>query len=275
MTSVFRRLGRSGPLGTVLVLGWAVGAMIVLPGLGWLSIAVLATVLLASGAFWVTVLTGPAAGTDDRFPLSRLGLQVLVGLLTLPAVALLLHVAGVRIGRNPVLLALLAVCAVGGTLAEVRGPRRDAPGRPVGVWVGAGIASVLAIGVGVAAVTWYDRLPRPAPPGYTSVALAGWAAKVTGPVSVPAQGLDVPLRIERRDSRPGDFQLTVDVGDRPAGPAVPVARLGAAGRDVTVRVPPPPDGCLYRVVLRLRPVDPGAADPELSTTLYARGAGPC
>jgi hypothetical protein len=272
--SLVRRLARTGPLGTVLVLGWAVGAMIVLPRWSWLSAAVFPALLLASGAFWVTTLTGPAARTDLGFPLSRLGLQILVGLLALPAVALLLHVAGVRISRNPVLLALLAVCALGGVLAEVRGRRREVSNRPFGAWVAAGVTALVATGVGVAAVTWYDRLPRPASRGYTSVALAGWAAKVTGPVTVPAQGLDVPLRIERRDSRPGDFQVTLEMGDRPAGATVRVAGLGAAGRDVTVRVPAPPDGCLHRVVLRLQPLG-GTGAPELSTTLYARGAGPC
>jgi len=269
--SLVRRLGRTGPLGTVLVLGWAVGAMIVLPASGWLSVAVFPVLLLASGAFWVTVATGPATRTDARFPLSRLGLQVLVGLLTLPVVALSLYAAGVRIDRNPVLLALLAVCAVGAVLAEVRGRRRDGPGRPVGGWVGAGVASLLAVGIGAAAVTWYDRLPRPAPPGYTSFALAGWAAKVTGPVSVPAQGLDVPLRIERHDRGSTGYQVTVDVADRPTGTTVTV---GPTVRDVSVRVPQPPDGCLYRVVLRLRPVA-ATGSPELSTTLYARGAGAC
>jgi hypothetical protein len=38
-------------------------------------------------------------------------------------------------------------------------------------------------------------------------------------------------------------------------------------------MPAPPDGCLYRAVVRLRPLD--GAGRDLTVVVYVRGAGSC
>jgi hypothetical protein len=124
--------------------------------------------------------------------------------------------------------------------------------------------------VGGGAVAAYARLPHPQPPGYTSLALQ---ADVRGPLTVPATGADLPVRVERRDRRPATYRLTVELGGHPVGAASTVDVAATATRTAVVRVPGPPDGCLYRAVARLHPVEPAGRD--LTAVIYVRGTGSC
>jgi hypothetical protein len=235
------------------------------PSHPWPYALLLLAALAAVGDLWLRALTAEPAA-----PVVRAGLATAAGLFTLPLAAITLHVLGVRSAPRPLALVLAVVATVLAAVALARsGSRRVAVLRLEAVdarmarTLGAmAVPAVLATGVGVAAVHTYERLPHPPAPGYTSIALAGWAAAVDRPVLVPAAGLLVPVELTAA-GRPADERLTVTVGDRPAGPPRPV-RLAAGGSSVvSVLVPEPRDGCLHRVRIAL-----GAT----STVFYAYAA---
>ena len=218
--------------------------------------------LLAVGELWLRALAlelEPAAG--------RIGLAVVCGLISLPLIALGLHLTGVPI-RARSLAAGLAVLAV--LLGAVALPR-ERSGRP-----GAGpspralgalaLPAVVALVVGGAAVFAYARLPHPPQPGYTSVALGGWAAGIDGPVAIPHGGLDVPIRVSSAGEPAAVAPLSVMVDTLRVAPPHPIPIAADTTSSVEVHVPAPPNGCPHRIEISLGPS---------SIVFYGRGPAPC
>ena len=147
--------------------------------------------------------------------------------------------------------------------AVVPGPRRAYARTTAAVT----IPVVLAVGVGGTAVRGYLTAPRPAEPGYLSVALGGWAAAIDSPVTVPARGLAVPVRVTSAGLGETTHALRLRVG----GQVVTIRPMTVAADSVhslTVHVPAlPADGCLRAVDISVG---------STSTVFYARaltGAG--
>ena len=154
-----------------------------------------------------------------------------------------------------------AVRASGGPAsggAVVPGPRRAYARTTAAVT----IPVVLAVGVGGTAVRGYLTAPRPAEPGYLSVALGGWAAAIDSPVTVPARGLAVPVRVSSAGLGETTHALRLRVG----GQVVTTRPMTVAADSVhslTVHVPAlPADGCLRAVDISVG---------STSTGFYARG----
>jgi hypothetical protein len=279
------------------------------PAVPVLSPALCLVALLAIGELAVRALV-----REPLTPAARLGLATAAGLVSLPLMALILHVLGVRIeGRwlatgLTVLAGGLGACTwkqspspatpphpvhwVGGveqpgTTTSAEPSTTSAPPAPPhpGHWVGAveqpgtttspgsstprtllavGVPALLAILIGGTATVVYERLPHPAEPGYTSLALAGWAAGIARPVAFPAAGLEVPLEVSSAGEEPIVAHVLVRVGGRITGPGVPVPIAGGT-RPIQVHVPAPPDGCLHAIRISLGPA---------STVFYGRGPGP-
>ncbi|GIE84472.1 hypothetical protein [Actinoplanes regularis] len=245
--------------------------------------------LLAVGTLWVRVLTGSPAESGVR-P-ARAGLVVLAGLLTLPAVALLLHPFGVPVAPVPLIagVALLAtLLGVAGLLRIHRGrrdgwgERYDEPGVPAQRLAGAApgraesraqgsvrtvaavlVPVVLSLLVGTLAVRAVERGPHPALPGYLTVALDGWAAGIAHPLTVPARGVSVPVRVTSSGLPVSSQLLRLRVDGAVIASRRETVRPGMV-YGLTVRVPaPPPDGCVRAVGVSV-----GAA----STVFYVRSA---
>jgi hypothetical protein len=237
-------------------------------GAALLSLAVLATapavpVLSPLLCLAALMLTGElAVRVLVREPLTapaHLGLVPVAGLISLPALALALHTLGVPIGGRG-LAAGLAV--LGGVLSLGAHRRvRSSTGTRATI-VAVVVPAGLALLIGGAATVAYQRLPHPAEPGFTSLALAGWAAAIDRPVTIPAAGLDVPVEVGGAGERPSRLALSVEIGARPTGPARPVTITGGT-QPIRVHVPAPPAGCLYPVRISLGPA---------STVFYARAA---
>jgi hypothetical protein len=297
---------------TPRLLGLVYLALVVLGLAGgwvWIGPVVCLAALVGVGELWLRALTAERVP-----PVARIGLAIAAGLVSLPLVAVALHLARVPIAARPLLAGLAALTTVVGAVALVReragrppaGRRRRTvwgfpppgepqsptqgfppPGEPQsptqgfpppgaprsptreslpGPVAAVAIPAVLALVIGGAAVLAYVRLPHPPQPGYTSVALNGWAAGIDRPVAIPARGLSVPIRVSSAGEPSATAPLRVRVGDRPAGPARPL-RIGAdTTRSVDVYVPPPPDGCPHRIEISV-----GAA----STVFYGHGPAAC
>jgi hypothetical protein len=251
---------------TPRLLGLAYLALVVLGlagGRPWLFPVICLAALLAVGELWLRALTGERVP-----PVARIGLAAAAGLVSLPLVAFVLHLARVPIAAGPLLagLATLATGVGAAALLRERSGRPPADPRLPGTIVAIAIPAALALVVGGAAALAYVRLPHPPPPGYTSVALNGWAADIDRPVAIPARGLSVPIRVSSAGEPPATAPLRVRVGDRPPGPARPLLIAADTTRSVEVYVPAPPDGCLHRIEISL-----GAA----STVFYGRGPAAC
>jgi hypothetical protein len=145
--------------------------------------------------------------------------------------------------------------------------------RPLGTVLGVGIAAALAVAIGGGAVAAYARLPHRAPLAYTSLGWAGWAADADGPVTVPPGGLTLPLTVDRRGGAPLSYRLTLQLGGQTVGPPRILPAIASTTRHVSLHIPAPPDGCLYRVIVRLHPLASDGRD--LTSVLYVRGAGRC
>jgi hypothetical protein len=233
------------------VLRFGAGLPVVVP-------VVLLTVLLVIGEFWLRALAG-----ESMPALARLGLAAAAGLVSLPFTAIGLHATGVRIGPSsiaPGLAVLLTLLAMVVLLRERSGRVADDP-RLARTAAAIAIPGVLTLAVGVAAVQAYARMPLPPPPGYTSLALNGWAGDITGPVPIPARGLMLPVRVSSAGEPDKVASLRVRVGARVVS-ARPLRITADTTRAIEVYVPSPPDGCLHRIEVSL-----GAT----STVLYGRG----
>jgi hypothetical protein len=223
---------------------------------------------------------------------ARLGLSVVAGLISLPLTALVLYVMGLRIEGRGVAAGLAVLATVLGSYVFVCRPQVGAEPEPQqshqshkphpGHWVGrvehggttkarrlstiaaVGVPALLALLIGGAATVVYQRLPHPVEPGYTSLALAGWAAGIARPVAIPPAGLEVPLEVSSAGEPPQTADLQVRIGERAAGPGMPVA-VAAGTRALRVHIPAPADGCLHPIRISLGPA---------STVFYGRGPFP-
>jgi hypothetical protein len=219
--------------------------------------------LLAIGELWLRALTlelEPVAG--------RIGLGMVCGLISLPLIALVLHLTGVLIRARSLAagLAALALLLGGAALLRERSGRPEADPRWPRTLGAIAIPAIVALVVGGAAVLAYARLPHPPQPGYTSVALGGWAADIAGPVAIPRGGLDVPIRVSSAGEPAAVAPLAVMVDTLRIAPPHPVPIPADTTSSVRVHVPAPPNGCLHRIEISL-----GAA----STVFYGRGPAPC
>ena len=247
---------------TYRLLGACLISLLVL-GLGGgvhrLAPAFCAVALLALGELWLRALTGE---TTD--PVARLGIVLTGGLLSLPFVAIALHWTGVPIGTRPLAigLAVLAVLLGAVVLVRERHGRPAADPRFADTLAAVESAGGVALVVAAAAVYAYANLPHPPQPGFTSLALNGWAAGIDRPVNIPARGLRVPIRVSSAGEPAATEPLRVRVGTLVVGLPRPVTIDADTTRSVDVHVPAPPDGCLHRIEISL-----GAA----STVFYGRG----
>ena len=134
--------------------------------------------------------------------------------------------------------------------------------RVAAVGVAVAVPVVLVGVIGAVAAKVYLESPRPAEPGYLSVALGGWAAGIEAPVTVPVRGLAVPVRV----TSAGLGDVTTMVRLRIGGRIVAAKRVTVAAdtvRSFTIRVPAvPPDGCLHPVNISVG---------RMSAGFYARG----
>jgi hypothetical protein len=205
---------------------------------------------------------------DHVSPVARLGLAATAGLITLPLAALVLHVLQLPVQARPLTATVLVLVTGLGAYVLVRDRRTGPPPDRLSPRTLAAVAvpGALAVLVGGGAVVAYQRLPRPAPPGYTSVALNGWAADIRRPVTFPARGLQVPIRVSSMGEPASTVPLRVWVGDRAAGAARPMPIAANSTRSVQVYVPAPPDGCLHRIEISMGPA---------STVFYGRGPAAC
>ncbi|MFI1992226.1 hypothetical protein [Actinoplanes sp. NPDC020271] len=262
MTTIFR------PLVTAYA---SLAVLLPAAGLPWpVRLAACLLALLAVGELWVRAVTGRPA--ESGIPAVGAGLTVLTGLLTLPAVALLLHPLGASVGPIPLIAGsglLATVLAVAGLLRLYFSRRArfgepdDEPGVPVQRVAGqtadptgsrrragarTAAAILLPIGlsalVGVTAIRTVEVSSHPALPGYLTVALNGWAAGITHPVAVPARGLAVPVRITNSGLPARTDWLRLRVGDVVVATRRVTTMTGKVYA-LSVRVPAlPPDGCL-------------------------------
>jgi hypothetical protein len=257
-------------------------ALVILPVVAFLAFApavpVLSPILclvalLALGSLWVRALI-----REPLTPVAALGLSVVAGLISLPLVALALYAVGLHIERRG-LAAGLAVLALllGGLetlLAHATHPghgvgRVEHGGttetRPLSTALAVGVPAALALLIGGTATVVYQRLPHPAEPGYTSLALAGWAAGIARPVAIPRKGVEVPLEVSSAGEPATTATLQIQIGGRVAGPGMPIP-ITSGTRTLKVHIPAPTDGCLRPIRISL-----GAA----STVFYGRGPFPC
>ncbi|MEV4274849.1 hypothetical protein [Actinoplanes xinjiangensis] len=331
----------------------ALAAILPAAGRPWLTVPLCLTALAATGALWIRALPGLPAETG--VPAARPGLAAAAGLITVPLVALLLHMTGHPVRPAPLVIACTALVTVLGAVALLRDHRAvrraGAPpglpaqrrhdtspgsaallpgadgaadplppggedpsdlrfpggdggsgsrvsdadggsgplfsgadgasdaglpdarsGRAGSGRAGSGAASadadlpgagrgsarttvavtiplVLAVGVGGPAVHRYLTAPHPAEPGYLSVALNGWAAAIDSPVTVPARGLVVPVRVTSAGLADTTSLLQLRVGGQVLA-SRPMTVAADSVRSLTVYVPAlPADGRLRTVAI--------------------------
>ncbi|MBM2621910.1 hypothetical protein JIG36_41060 [Actinoplanes sp. LDG1-06] len=227
-------------------------------GLPWVFVAVCLAALAGIGELWLRALSG-----EVMPPVTRIGLAAASGLVSLPFVAITLHALGILIRARSIAIGLAVLVGVLGAVVLLRERRSGSPADPrLPRMIGAvAIPGLLTLVVGFLALSAYGRLPHPPQPGYTSLALAGWAADINQPVAIGARGVHVPLRVSSA-GRPGATEpLRVRVGPRLVS-GRPMAVAADATRSVEVFVPAPPDHCLHRIEISL-----GAT----STVFYGRG----
>ncbi|MGK5678348.1 hypothetical protein [Actinoplanes sp. URMC 104] len=228
----------------------------------WGLAAVCLAALVAVGELWLRALTGEAIP-----PLTRVGLATVAGLVSLPFLAIVLHVSGIPIAARWVAIGLAVLSGVLGAVVLFRercGPSPADPRLPATVGAVA-IPALLALVAGFGALQAYERLPHPPQPGYTSLALNGWATGIAGPVAIPARGVHVPVRVSSAGRPAATVPLRVRVGARLVSGRPLTVEPGVV-RSVDVFVPAPPDGCLHRIEISL-----GAT----STVFYGRGPAAC
>ncbi|GGN60435.1 hypothetical protein GCM10010112_16720 [Actinoplanes lobatus] len=276
------------------------GGALAADGRPWLAAPLCLVALHAIGELWIRALPGRPAETS--LPAVRAGLSAVNGLITLPLVALLLHLTGHQVRPVPLaagaattatLLAGAALlrkrsttrgAAAPATLPSQRGhttapaPQPSAGHSSAGAAASAdgqnhepgyartaaivGVPVLLAVAVGAVAVRGYLKAPHPAEPGYLSIALSGWAAAINRPVTVPARGLSIPVRVASAGLADTTTRLRLRVGGRVVA-SEPLTVAADTVRSLTVHIPAlPPDGCLHAI---------GISVGAISTGFYARG----
>jgi hypothetical protein len=243
----------------VLLAYACLGGVVAAAGRAWLAVPLTMIALLAAGELWLRALAGPPG--ESGVPAARTGFAAVGGVATLPLVALGLHAAGQPVRTLPLAAGGAVAVTILGLVALVRirltGHRLpaqrdgDRSGQPPAAHTRTAVAvivpAVLVLAIGGVAVRVHLASPRPAEPGYLSVALGGWAARIDRPVTVPPGGLTVPVRVTSSGIGPTTAQLRLRVGgDVVTSRAVTVPADTA--QSMAVRVPAlPPDGCLRAV----------------------------
>lgn len=216
--------------------------------------------VFAIGELWLRALVN-----ETIAPLARFGVAAAAGLVSLPFAAIVLHLMRVPIASRPLAAALAVLATVLGAVSLLRERHVPADPRAARTLVAIAVPAGLALVVAVAAVSVYAWLPHPPQPGFTSVALNGWAATIDGPVRVPARGVAVPIRVSSNGEPTATAALRVRVGDSTVD-ARPLQVDADTTRSVDVHVPAPPDGCLHRIEISVGPA---------STVFYGRGPARC
>jgi hypothetical protein len=273
----------------LLVLVAYAGLAGVLPAAGrpWIALPLCLIALVAVGELALRAVAGSRPEDGARLPAARIGFAGIAGLVTLPLVALALHAAGAPVRPAPLVAGGVVAATLLGAGVHVRERfTRSDPDQPVGT---AGLPAqrgpdrsprpglagtartaaavivpvLLAIVAGGFAVRAYLTAPRPAQPGYLSVALAGWATTIEHPVAVPARGLTVPVRVTSSGLATVTTVLRLRVGGQVLR-SVPVTVAANTAQQTSVRIPAlPPDGCLRAVSISVG---------RMSTGFYARAA---
>ncbi|MFC7527399.1 hypothetical protein [Actinoplanes sp. GCM10030250] len=251
------------------------GVVLAADGRAWLALPFCMIALLAVGELWLRALSGPPVLPgpllERGIPIARLGFAAVAGLATLPLVALGLHAAGAPVRLLPLTLGgAVTVTMLGAAAffrARLRLPAQD-DGDSGGLSghartaVAVTVPAVLVLAVGGVAVRAYLASPRPAEPGYLSVALNGWAAQIDRPVTVPARGLIVPVRVTSAGIDTTRTRLSLRIGGLVVATR-PVTVAADTVQSMSVRVPAlPADGCLHAVSISVG---------TTSTGFYARG----
>lgn len=242
----------------IILAGAALAGLSLVDGLPWIFTGFCLVVLVALGELWLRALTGEAMP-----PVMRIGLATAAGLVSLPFVAIVLHVAGVGIGTHTVGAGLAVLITVLGAIVLLRERGERPPGDPrlPGAIAAVAIPGFLTLAGGFLTLQAYDRMPHPPQPGYRSLALAGWAGDIDRPVSIPARGVIVPVRVSSAGAPLATEPLRVRMGERLVSGRTLAVEPGIT-RSVDVFVPAPPDACLHRIEISL-----GAT----STVFYGRG----
>lgn len=236
--------------------------LVVADGLPWVLAGVCLAALVTVGELWLRALTGEAMP-----PAHRIGLATAAGLVSLPFVALTLHVCGVLIAARSVAAGLAVLVTLLGAVVLVRERAAGAPADPrlprmIGAVV---LPGFLTLVVGFLSLQAYGRMPHPPQPGYTSLALSGWAAAIERPVTIPARGVRVPLVVSSTGKPAATQPLRVRVGGRLVSGRPMIVKPDVT-RAVDVFVPALPDGCLHRIEISLG---------TISTVFYGRGPLKC
>jgi hypothetical protein len=131
---------------------------------------------------------------------------------------------------------------------DAKSPTRAAQGAAFSA-VGAVIAGVGLLSGGLYA---YDRLPHPAPVGYTWMAWAG--PPVEGAIAVGSSGTNIHFQITHHQAVGAKFRLSAAWLGSPSKPLAKPLTLNI-GPDKTfgdtLFIPPLPNGCTYRIVITL------------------------
>jgi hypothetical protein len=216
--------------------------------------------LFAIGELWLRALVN-----EMVTPLLRFGVAAVAGLVSLPLVAIVLHLMRVPIASRPTAAALAILATTLTAVALLRAGDVPADPRAARTLVAVAVPACLALVVTVTAASLYAWMPHPKQPGYTSLALNGWAATIGRPVRVPARGVYVPIRLSSAGEPSRTAALRVRVADRTVN-ARQVRVEADTTRSIDVFVPAPPDGCLHRIEISVGPA---------STIFYGRGPARC
>lgn len=227
-------------------------ALLLVVGRPWTAAPLCLIALLSIGTLWLRALPGTLAET--AIPAVRGGLTAIAGLVTVPLVALVLHAWGAPVRPGPLIIGCAALATALGTVALLRPvpdsaeeQDRKTPAGYARSSAAVAVPVILAVTVGGAAVHGYRTGPSPAEPGYLSIALNGWAAAIDRPVTVPARGLAVPIRVASAGLAEITGLLQLSIGGQVVD-REPMTVAADTIRFLTVHVPaPPPDGLLRAV----------------------------
>ena len=135
---------------------------------------------------------------------------------------------------------------------------------------GAGYYSIVAVVGGVCLLAGglyaYDRVPHPAPAGYTWIAWTG--PSIEGDIAITPTGKKLSFEIVHHKSDTTMFKLSAAwIGNRSTPLAKPITFSIGPNQTFqgTLTVPPLPDGCTYRIGVTLiapRQIDPLTKEPQ-------------
>lgn len=204
---------------------------------------------------------------------------VLLGALWSVLVSLGLYAVGVQISAGSTYWGLLMVSAVLAIVAEARlalgqpgrgrraAHKREAPDAELSeaeaveaersaVVKGTRRYAILAVVAGASLLAGasyaYERLPHPAPVGYTWMAWTG--PQVKGDIVMGSAGTELRFQIVHHESNTTTFRLSAVWAGAPLRPLAKSLILKIGPNRTfkgTLFVPPLPDGCTYRLVMLL------------------------